>query len=86
MEEVGSTRESEERVKEGAEPLERCMMCFCDFPLSKLISHASHCTEDMLGSRERFKDFLPSAHDVSGTIIGVRYNSIIRLMHLLCQC
>ena len=47
------------------EPVERCMHCFKDFPLSKLVLHSSKCTGDMLGSKERFKNFLPSVHDVS---------------------
>ena len=47
------------------EPLERCMHCFKDFPLSKMVDHTRKCRGDMLGSRERFKNFLPSVHDVS---------------------
>ena len=47
------------------EPLERCMHCFKDFPLSKMVEHSRKCRGDMLGSRERFKNFLPSVHDVS---------------------
>ena len=52
-----------------AEPIERCMMCFCDFPLSELISHAASCSEEMLGSKERFKTFLPSTHDVRWVLV-----------------
>ena len=47
------------------EPFERCMHCFKDFPLSKMVQHSRKCRGDMLGSRERFKNFLPSVHDVS---------------------
>ena len=47
------------------EPVERCMHCFRDFPLSMLVKHSAKCEGDMLGSRERFKKFLPSVHDVS---------------------
>lgn len=50
--------------EEWGEPLERCMHCFRDFPLSVLVNHSAKCTGDMLGSRERFKGFLPSIHDV----------------------
>ena len=46
------------------EPLERCMHCFRDFPLRELVNHSAKCTGDMLGSRDRFKEFLPSIHDV----------------------
>ena len=46
------------------EPVERCMFCFKDFPLSALVKHSQKCTGDMLGSLERFKSFLPSVHDV----------------------
>ena len=47
------------------EPVERCMFCFKDFPLSVLVEHSEKCTGDMLGSAKRFKSFLPSIHDVS---------------------
>ena len=47
------------------ELLERCMYCFKDFPVSKLIRHAQKCDGDMSGPRERFHGFLPSIHDVS---------------------
>ncbi len=47
------------------EPIERCMHCFRDFPLSDIVNHSNSCQEDMLGPRERFKEFLPSVHDVS---------------------
>ena len=47
------------------EPFERCMHCFKDFPLSKMVQHSRKCRGDMLGSRERFRNFLPSVHDVS---------------------
>jgi hypothetical protein len=40
------------------------MHCFKDFPLSKIVEHSRKCRGDMLGSRERFKNFLPSVHDV----------------------
>ena len=46
------------------EALERCMHCFRDFPLGELVVHSARCTGDMLGSRDRFKEFLPSIHDV----------------------
>lgn len=47
------------------EPVEKCMYCFKDFPLSKIVAHNSRCTAaDVLGSRERFKNFIPSVHDV----------------------
>lgn len=46
------------------EPVEKCMHCFKDFPLSKMVEHNSRCTVDVLGSRERFKNFIPSVHDV----------------------
>ena len=45
--------------------LERCMYCFKDFPVSKLIHHSQRCDGDMSGPRERFQGFLPSVHDVS---------------------
>ena len=51
------------------EPLERCMHCFKDFPLSKIVEHSRKCRGDMLGSRERFRNFLPSVHDVGYTIV-----------------
>ena len=53
------------------EPLERCMHCFKDFPLSKMVEHSRKCRGDMLGSRERFKNFLPSVHDVRLCCNGV---------------
>ena len=46
------------------DPIERCMMCFCDFPISELVTHAVKCQGEMLGSKDRFRDFLPSIHDV----------------------
>ena len=48
-----------------SEPVERCMYCFRDFPVCTLIAHAQTCDGDISGPRERFKGFLPSAHDVS---------------------
>lgn len=47
------------------EVVERCMYCFQDFPVSKLIRHSQNCDGDMSGPRERFQGFLPSVHDVS---------------------
>ena len=41
------------------------MKCFCDFPVSELVMHSMKCEGELLGSIERFKDFLPSVHDVS---------------------
>jgi len=65
--------------EEWGEPVERCMNCFKDFPLSKLVRHSNKCKEELLGSKDRFKDFLPSVHDVrldwrggATEIIGVR--------------
>ena len=59
------------------EPVERCMLCFKDFPLSVLVEHSWKCTGDLLGSAKRFKNFLPSVHDVSKSLIvlysGVRH-------------
>ena len=50
----------------GGEGVERCMYCFKDFPISKLIIHSTRCKGDMLGEQNsRFKEFLPSVHDVS---------------------
>ena len=57
------------------EPVERCMHCFKDFPLSALVEHSRKCTGDMLGSRDRFKGFLPSIHDVS-----------LSMLHYMCVC
>lgn len=51
------------------EPVERCMLCFKDFPLSVLVEHSWKCTGDLLGSAKRFKSFLPSVHDVSKSLI-----------------
>ena len=49
------------------EPLEKCIKCFQDFPLSQLITHSASCTGAILGdNNERFKDFVPSVYDVSG--------------------
>ena len=56
------------------EPLERCMHCFKDFPLSKMVEHSRKCRGDMLGSRERFKNFLPSVHDVRCTVLVLRFS------------
>ena len=56
------------------EPLERCMHCFKDFPLSKMVEHSRKCRGDMLGSRERFKNFLPSVHDVCCTVLVLRFS------------
>lgn len=52
----------------GGEGVERCIHCFRDFPLSKLVVHAEKCRGDMLGEArgDRFKAFLPSVHDVRG--------------------
>ena len=61
------------------EPLERCMHCFKDFPLSKIIEHSRKCKGDMLGSRERFKNFLPSVHDVSWFVICYMYKQSVIL-------
>ena len=63
------------------EPVERCMHCFRDFPLSKLVAHSQKCEGDMLGPRERFRGFLPSVHDVcmvgvGGTIRMIGYIQI----------
>ena len=41
------------------------MHCFKDFPLSVLVGHTAKCTGDVLGARERFREFIPSVHDVS---------------------
>ena len=47
------------------EAVERCMHCFRDFPVSRLVIHSVKCEGDMLGEQKnRFKDFLPSVHDV----------------------
>ena len=46
------------------ETLERCMHCFKDFSLSAIVQHSDMCTEAMLGPMDRFKDFIPSVHDV----------------------
>ena len=51
--------------EEWGEPVERCMHCFMDFPLSVLVDHALGCSGDMSGARERFREFIPSVHDVS---------------------
>ena len=56
---------SSESQSSSTELLERCMYCFKDFPVSKLIRHAQKCDGDMSGPRERFHGFLPSIHDVS---------------------
>ena len=61
-----------------ADPLERCMHCFRDFPLSELVSHASRCDGEMLGTKERYKDFLPSAHDVSSWVCDAWNANFIR--------
>lgn len=53
------------------EPVERCMHCFRDFPLSALVKHSLKCTGDMLGSRDRFKGFLPSIHDLDPMALAV---------------
>ena len=45
--------------------MERCMHCFRDFPISELVRHMPECTGDMCGPKERFKEFVPSVHDVS---------------------
>ena len=45
-------------------PLERCMHCFKDFPLSSLIHHTAGCAEGLSGPKDRFKGFVPSVHDV----------------------
>lgn len=50
------------------EPVERCMHCFKDFPLSKMVEHSDRCTEAALGARDRFKNFIPSVHDVSSIL------------------
>ena len=55
--------------EEWGEPLERCMNCFKDFPLSKLVHHSNRCTEEMLGPKNRFKNFIPSVHDVSSFLL-----------------
>ncbi len=47
------------------DPLERCMHCFSDFPLSKMVEHSSVCTGRQNGAVDRFKNFIPSVHDVS---------------------
>ena len=57
--------EKDGAVGAAADPLERCMYCFRDFPLSELVNHTRRCDGGMLGSKERYQDFLPSAHDVS---------------------
>lgn len=48
--------------------MERCIHCFKDFPLSRLVVHAEKCRGDMLRKMGggRFKVFLPSVHDVRG--------------------
>ncbi len=47
------------------EPVERCMHCFKDYPLSKIVRHSNKCKEELLGNKDRFKSFLPSVHDVN---------------------
>lgn len=54
--------------EEWGEPVERCMHCFMDFPLSRIVEHSNKCMGDALGSRDRFKNFIPSVHDVSTLI------------------
>ncbi len=56
--------------------IERCMRCFKDFPLCEIVTHGLNCKGEMMGSMERFKEFLPSIHDVSS---GHCYQ-------LLCTC
>ena len=54
----------------GGEGVERCIHCFRDFPLSKLVVHAEKCRGDMLGEASgRFQAFLPSVHDVRGGVM-----------------
>ena len=65
------------------EPLERCMHCFKDFPLSKIIEHSRKCKGDMLGSRERFKNFLPSVHDVSWFVYLLAHHTFACISSLL---
>ncbi len=52
-------------LEEWGEPVERCMQCFKDFPLSKLVHHSNRCKKELLGPKNRFRDFIPSVHDVS---------------------
>jgi hypothetical protein len=68
------------------EPIERCMKCFCDFPLSDLINHSDNCTGDMLGTSDRFKTFLPSAHDVSHTHTHTRSHSDTHMHNYIHTC
>lgn len=61
------------------DPIERCMKCFCDFPISQLVKHSSKCEGEMLGpSTERFKEFLPSIHDVSYTEMFDSLKSVLK--------
>jgi hypothetical protein len=56
----------------GGEGVERCMYCFKDFPISKLIIHSTRCKGDMLGEQNsRFKEFLPSVHDLDAMALLV---------------
>ena len=66
------------------EPFERCMHCFKDFPLSKMVEHSRRCRGDMLGSRERFKNFLPSVHDVS-LLVDLLFLCLLIFLFFLSQ-
>lgn len=57
-------RGGEGGAREGSQgdPLERCMHCFKDFPLSQMVVHSNMC---MGKGASRFKNFIPSVHDVS---------------------
>ena len=61
------------------------MHCFRDFPLSLLVNHFTTCTGDMLGSRERFKGFIPSIHDVSKPMYSSHYEYIVSYKPLHIQ-
>lgn len=70
------------------EPVEKCMHCFKNYPLSKIVAHNRICTVDVLGSRERFKNFIPSVHDVryaglfvASMIINVRM--LLNYVHVI---
>jgi hypothetical protein len=72
-------------VVRNEEPLERCMHCFRDFPLCELVAHASKCTGDMLGSRDRFKEFLPSVHDLDPMALSVLNETQARAVEYVIQ-
>ena len=55
------------------EPVERCIHCFRDFPISVLVGHSAKCQGDLSGSRKRLQGFTPSVHDVRNSFTVQRY-------------